>query len=165
MMTSWPGRRAANEGWKLGLSLVTVVMGMWMSGVVDRPSVEGNLVQATGDLVGVWTWVAESPADRVRSGEPVASLFEFRQQDTKLVARVLFKDRDSSTIEDVTTLKFEDGRLCLETAGGTEFQGLLRDDGTVLDGTIWMNGIRASARLERVATRKSPQVMVPLRVA
>lgn len=165
-MTRWtPGRRIRYEGLKTVLSAVVIVTGLWVSGVVDQAELEGNVLEVTGELVGVWSWVAESPADEAWSGEPVASLFEFRQADAGLVARVLLRSDDSGTIEDVTRIHYEDGNLCLVTAGGTEFHGALRDDGSTIDGTIEIDGIRASARLERVVTRKRPQVMVPLRDA
>lgn len=108
---------------------------------------------------------AESPADRAWSGDPVASFFEFRQVGSGLMARVMLRDRTGSSIEDAIHISFENGRLYLETAGGTEFYGRLSDDGRAIDGTIAWDGFRSHVRLERVVTRKRPQVMVPLRHA
>ncbi|MFQ5529588.1 MAG: hypothetical protein ACE5FP_04500 [Gemmatimonadota bacterium] len=158
-------RSSDNEGFKTLLSAVVIVVGTWLAGEVGHTGLESNVFEVTGDIVGVWTWVAESPADEARSDNPVASFFEFRQADSGLMARVMLRDEDGPSIEQVTSLSFKNGRLCLATAGGTEFSGLLSPDGRAIDGTIAWNGIRSAASLERVATRKRPQVMVPLRDA
>jgi hypothetical protein len=154
-----------NEGFRALLSAVVIVVGTWLAGEVGQAGLESNVFEVTGDIVGVWTWVAESPADEARSDYPVASFFEFRQADSGLMARVMLRDEAGSSIEKVTSLTFENGQLCLATAGGTEFTGRLSADGRVIDGTIAWNGVRSAASLERVATRKRPQVMVPLRDA
>lgn len=164
-MTTGDGLVGRNEGFRALLSAVVIVMGTWLMGETGQAGVESNVFEATGDIVGVWSWVAESPADEAWSGDPVASLFEFRQADSGLVARVMFRDRSGSSIENVTFLSYEDGWLCLQTAGGTEFRGSLQDDGRTIDGTIDWHGVRAKASLERVVTRKRSQVMVPLRDA
>lgn len=65
------GRR--NEKMRAALSVVAVVTGTWLSGVVDRPAAESNANEAIGEFDGVWTWVAESPAADAWSDEPVVS--------------------------------------------------------------------------------------------
>jgi hypothetical protein len=159
------GLATHNEGLKTLLSAVVIVVGTWLAGEVGQTGLERSAFEATGDIVGVWTWVAETPADRAWSGDPVASFFEFRQVDSGLVARVMLGDRTGSSIEEVTHISFKNGRLCLATAGGTEFNGRLSADGRAIDGTIAWDGFRSNVSLERVVTRKRPQVMVPLRDA
>ena len=154
-----------NEGFRALLSVVVMVVGTWLMGEAGKAGPESNVFEATGDIVGVWSWVAESPADEAWSGDPVASVFEFKEADSGLMARVMLRDRTGSSIEDVTFLSYEDGWLCLQTAGGAEFRGSLRDDGRTIDGTIDWHGVKARASLERVVTRKRLQVMVPLRDA
>ena len=158
-------RSSDNEGLRTLLSAVVIVGGTWLAGEAGQAGLESNVFEAAGDIVGVWTWVAESPGDEARSGTPVVSFFEFKQADSGLMARVLLRRAGGSSIEQVTSLSFENGRLCLSTAGGTEFSGLLSPDGLAIEGTIARNGVRSEASLERVATRKRPQVMVPLRDA
>lgn len=80
MMATVRGRR--HEGLRAVLSVVMVVTGMWLSGVVDRPASESSVDEAIGDADGVWTWVAESPSADVWSGEPVVSALELRCADT-----------------------------------------------------------------------------------
>ena len=65
------GRR--NEKVRAVLSVVAVVMGTWLSGVVDRSAAESSASEAIGEFDGVWTWVAESPAADARSDDPVVS--------------------------------------------------------------------------------------------
>ena len=154
-----------NEGFRALLSAVVIVVGTWLMGETGQTGLESNVFEATGDIVGVWSWVAESPADEAWSGDPVASFFEFKQADSGLMARVVFRDGSGSSVENVTFLSYEDGSLCLQTAGGAEFRGILRDDGRTIDGMIDWHGVRARASLERVVTRKRSQVMVPLRDA
>ena len=167
MRYKWSGDGLAthNEGLRTLLSAVVIVVGTWLAGEVGQTGLESNAFEATGDIVGVWTWVAESPADRAWSGDPVVSFFEFRQADSGLMARVMLRSRTGSSIEDVTDISFENGRLWLETAGGTEFRGRLSADGRAIDGTLAWEGFRSTVSLERVVTRKRPQVMVPLRDA
>ncbi len=159
------GLATHHEGLRTLLSAVVIVMGTWLTGEVGQTGLESNAFEATGDIVGVWRWVAESPADRAWSGDPVASFFEFTQVGSGLMARVMLRDRMGSSIEDVTHISFENGRLWLETAGGTEFHGRLSADGRAIEGTFARNGFRSNVSLERVVTRKRPQVMVPLRAA
>lgn len=159
------GLATRNEGLKTLLSAVVIVVGTWLAGDVGQAGLEGNVFEATGNIVGVWSWVAESPADEGWSGNPVASFFEFKQVDSGLMARVMLRDRSGSSIERVTHITFENGKLRLETEDGIEFQGLLSPDGHVIEGTIARNGFRSKVSLERVVTRKQPQVMVPLRDA
>jgi len=154
-----------NEGLRTLLSAVVIVVGTWLAGDAGQAGLEGNVFEATGDIVGVWSWVAESPGDDTWSGDPVASFFEFKQVDSRLMARVMLRDRSGSSIERVTQLSFENGELCLETASGTEFKGLLTSDGRAIEGTIVGDGFRSNVSLERVVTRKHAQVMVPLRDA
>ena len=68
------GRR--NDGVRAVLSAVAIVSGTWLSGVVDRPVHESNVNEAIGDIDGVWTWVADSPAVDARSDEPVVSYID-----------------------------------------------------------------------------------------
>ncbi len=159
------GLATRNEGLRTLLSAVVIVVGTWLTGEVGQTGLESNAFEAAGDIEGVWTWVAESPADKAWSGDPVASFFEFRQVDSGLMARVMLQNRSGSSIEKVTHISFENGRLSLETAGGTEFHGRLSADGRAIDGTIAWDGFRSNVSLERVVTRKRPQVMVPLRDA
>lgn len=67
---------SGNEKFRAVLSVVAVVTGTWLSGVVDRPAAESNANEAIGEFDGVWTWVAESPAADARSDEPVVSYSE-----------------------------------------------------------------------------------------
>ena len=159
------GLATRNEGIRTLLSAVVIVVGTWLAGDVGQAGLEGNVFEVTGDIVGVWSWVAESPADDGWSGDPVASYFEFKQVDSGLMARVMLMNRTGSSIERVTHISFENGQLCLETEDGTEFQGLLSPDGSAIEGTIAWGGFRSHVSLERVVTRKQPQVMVPLRDA
>ena len=73
------GRR--HEGLRAVLSVAAVVMGTWLSGVVDRPAMESSVNEATGDVGEVWTWVAESLGQDARSGEPAVSSFDLRCED------------------------------------------------------------------------------------
>lgn len=70
-MATAHGRR--NEKLRAVLSVVAVVTGTWLSGVVDRPATGSNANETLGEFDGVRTWVAESPAADGRSGEPVVS--------------------------------------------------------------------------------------------
>jgi hypothetical protein len=164
-VTTSDGLVGRNEGFRALLSVVVIVVGTWLMGETGPAGLESNVFEATGDIVGVWSWVAESPADEAWSGDPVASFFEFKQVDSGLMARVMLRDAGGSSIENVTFLSYEDGWLCLQTAGGAEFRGSLQDDGRTIDGTIDWHGVKARASLERVVTRKRSQVMVPLRDA
>jgi hypothetical protein len=164
-VTTSDGLVGHNEGIRALLSVVVIVVGTWLMGETGQAGLESNVFEATGDIVGVWSWVAESPADEAWSGDPVASFFEFRQADSGLMARVMLRDRSGSSVEKVTFLSYEDGQLCLQTAGGAEFRGSLGDDGRTIDGVIDWHGVKARASLERVVTRKRSQVMVPLRDA
>lgn len=159
------GSATRNEGPKTLLSAVVIVVGTWLAGDVGQTGPEGNVFEATGNIVGVWSWVAVSPADEAWSGDPVASYFEFKQLKSGLTARVMLRNGTGSSIERVTYISFENGQLCLETAGGTEFKGFLRPDGGAIEGTIAWDGFRSNVSLERVVTRKQAQVMVPLRDA
>lgn len=153
------------EGFRALLSAVVIVVGLGLAGDVGHAGVESNVWEATGDIEGVWSWVADSPADEAWSGEPVASFFEIKQVNSELLARVMLRNHTGSSIERVTYISFVDGQLSLETESGTEFQGLLNSDGTAIEGTLAGNGFRSNVSLKRVATRKQPQVMVPLRDA
>jgi hypothetical protein len=159
------GLATRNEGLRTLLSAVVIVVGTWLAGDVGQTGLEGNVYEATGDIVGVWSWVAESPADEAWSDDPVASFFEFKEVNSNLMARVMLRDRTGSSIERVTSISFENGELCLVTSGGTEFKGLLSPDGHAIEGTIESDGFRSTVSLERVVTRKHAQVMVPLRDA
>ncbi len=159
------GLATRNEGIRTLLSAVVIVVGTWLAGDVGQAGLEGNVFEATGDIVGVWSWVADSPADAGWSGDPVASYFEFKKVDSDLIARVMLRDCKGSSIERVTHVSFKNGKLSLETEDGTEFNGLLSPDGHAIEGTIAWDGFSSNVSLERVVTRKQPQVMVPLRDA
>ena len=78
MMRTATRRGRRHEGLRAVLSAVMVVTGTWLSGVVDRPASESSADEAIGDVDGVWTWVAESPAEDVWSDAPVVSTLESR---------------------------------------------------------------------------------------
>ena len=109
MLRTATGHGRRSDGVRTMLSVVAIVTGTWLSGVVDRPAAGSSSTEAIGEIGGAWTWVAETPGEDSRSDEPIVS-----------------------TSKDVPC-------------------------GTAAD--------RTSVRMERVATRKRPEVMVPLRGA
>lgn len=51
------GLATHNEGLRTLLSAVLIVVGTWLAGEVGQTGLESNVIEATGDIVGVWTWV------------------------------------------------------------------------------------------------------------
>ncbi len=155
--------RTGIEALKAALSVAVLWGGMLVSGVADR-SIEEIGSGVAGDVVGIWTWVADASLRPSGAAAPEAGLLEIRRSaDGMLTGRLLARSGGEPVIEDVSRLSFSDGRLCLELGSGTAFKGTLRADGRAIDGTMQLDGSSASALLRKVETRKRSREAPALR--
>jgi len=135
------GATRRREGLRALLSVAAIAAGLVLSNIATSSTL--YLEAESGDVVGLWQWVAPGETDQAST-----PLFEIRRAaDGHLEAVVLVRSGDRVREADVS---YDAGHLCMVTEHGASFKGELSEDGSLIEGVVQFEGTRSTALLQRV---------------
>ena len=135
------GETRRREGLRALLSVAAIAAGLVLSNIATSSTL--YLEAESGDVVGLWQWVAPGETDQAST-----PLFEIRRAaDGHLEAVVLVRSGDRVREADVS---YDAGHLCMVTEHGASFKGELSEDGSLIEGVVQFEGTRSTALLQRV---------------